>query len=189
MKENRRLLEGRVLSKSVEEHRRRAPSSVGVFLITCSSTRYAALREGRELPDESGDLAAELVARFGHRVVGRSLVPNVAEELKRTVLEVARGGNVDIVAVLGGTGLSPRDISVETVESMFEKSIPGFGEFFRRLSYEAVGLAAMLSRAVAGTVLGKAVFVTPGSSQAVTLAFEKIILPEAGHLVHHIREH
>ncbi|MEM2905456.1 MAG: molybdenum cofactor biosynthesis protein B [Candidatus Bathyarchaeia archaeon] len=176
------------MSQSVQEHRRRAPSSVGVFLITCSSTRYSALREGHAVPDESGDLAAELVTRFGHRVVGRVLVPNVAEDLRKTVLEASRTESVDLIVVLGGTGLSARDISVETVQSMFEKSIPGFGELFRRLSYEAVGLAAMLSRAVAGTISGKAVFVTPGSSQAVALAFEKIILPEVGHLVHHIRE-
>jgi len=138
--------------------------------------------------DESGDLAADLVARFGHRIVGRSLVPNVAEDLRRVVLEATKRDDVDVVAVLGGTGLSRRDISVEVAQSLVEKSIPGFGELFRRLSHDVIGLAAMLSRAAAGTVSGKAVFVIPGSSQAVALAFEKIILPEAGHLVHHIRE-
>lgn len=177
-----------VMSRSVEEHRRRAPPSVAFYIITCSSTRYEALRKGEQVADDSGNLAATVLTTSGHRVVGRALVPNEAEELRRTVVEATRRSDVDVIAVLGGTGLSPRDISVESLRPLFEKDIPGFGELFRRLSYDVVGLASVLSRAVAGTVAGKVVFVTPGSSQAVALAFEKIISPEAGHLVHHAKE-
>ena len=96
--------------------------------------------------------------------------------------------NVGAVVVCGGTGIAPKDVTIETVTSMLRKVLPGFGELFRKLSYDTIGSAAIMSRAVAGIANGKAVFCIPGSIEAVRLCLDKLILPEAGHLVKHARE-
>jgi len=93
-----------------------------------------------------------------------------------------------IVIFSGGTGITPTDITIETVTPFFEKTLPGFGEFFRRISYDKVGSAAVLSRATAGVVKGKAVFCIPGSPEAVKTSVEMLILAEAPHIVKHARE-
>jgi molybdenum cofactor biosynthesis protein B len=146
------------------------------------------MMEGKAYSDESGELARSLIEESGNRVVFRSLVPNSKDDLKAQLLKAVGNPEVDMVLVLGGTGLSSRDISVEVLESLWEKSIPGFGELFRRLSFEKVGLASMLSRASAGIVNRKAVFILPGSPDAVEVALKNIILPEAGHIVLHLKE-
>jgi len=176
------------LSNTAAEHRRKAPEKTGFAVITCSSTRHKALKEGRSLSDESGDLASALIIEAGHRVILRSLVPNREADLRKAVQEAIERKDVNVVFVTGGTGLSPRDITVETLETLLEKPIPGFGELFRRLSYEEVGLAAMLTRASAGAIHGKALFAVPGSPHAVQLALKKVILPEVGHIVLHLGE-
>lgn len=178
----------REASGSTREHRSRAPKSVNFALIMCSGTRYRAMIEGKAFSDESGELAETLIREMGHKVVLKALVPNSKDALRAELLKAVGSPEVDLVFVVGGTGLSGRDISVEVLDSLSEKSIPGFGEFFRKLSYEKVGLAAMLSRASAGIVGRKAVFVVPGSSEAVGLSLRGLILPEAGHIVLHLRE-
>jgi molybdenum cofactor biosynthesis protein B len=95
---------------------------------------------------------------------------------------------LDVAIFSGGTGITPSDITIETVSPFFEKTLPGFGEFFRRISYDKVGSAAVLSRAVAGVAKGKAIFCIPGSPDAVKTAVEMLILPEAPHIVKHARE-
>ncbi len=95
--------------------------------------------------------------------------------------------DVDLVLINGGTGVTRRDRTYEAVSRLLEKTLPGFGELFRMLSYRAIGAAAMASRATAGTLNGKLVFCTPGSPAAVQLAMETLILPEAGHLVGELR--
>ena len=95
---------------------------------------------------------------------------------------------LDVAIFSGGTGITPTDITIETVTPFFEKTLPGFGEFFRRISYDKVGSAAVLSRAVAGVAKGKAIFCIPGSPDAVKTAVEMLILPEAPHIVKHARE-
>ena len=96
--------------------------------------------------------------------------------------------DLDVVIFSGGTGITPTDVTIETVSPFFEKTLPGFGEFFRRLSFDHVGSAAVLSRAVAGVVKGKALFCIPGSPDAVHVAVEMLILPESPHIVKHARE-
>jgi molybdenum cofactor biosynthesis protein B len=104
-------------------------------------------------------------------------------------LEDALGlSDLDVAIFSGGTGITPTDITIETVTPFFEKTLPGFGEFFRRLSFDRVGSAAILSRAVAGVAKGKALFCIPGSPEAVRVAVEMLILPEAAHIVKHARE-
>lgn len=121
-------------------------------------------------------------------MVKRILVSDSEKMVRRAMEEVLEDKNVEAVILCGGTGTTPTDISIETVTPMLQKTLPGFGEIFRKLSYETMGSAAILSRAIAGVASGKAVFCIPGSIDAVRLCLDKLILPEAGHIVKHARE-
>ena len=163
---------------STAAHRKDAPASVRCFVLTISDTRTAA-------NDTSGDAIAGALAQAGHVVAGRGLVKDDPEAVRRTVKE--RAAEVDVVVTTGGTGIASRDGTYEALAALFEKSIDGFGELFRMLSYEQIGSAAMMSRACAGTIGRTAVFALPGSEAAVRLAVEKLILPEIGHVVRELR--
>ena len=108
--------------------------------------------------------------------------------ISEAVEEVLNMPDLDVAIFSGGTGITPTDITIETVTPFFEKTLPGFGEFFRRISFDRVGSAAVLSRAVAGVAKGKALFCIPGSPDAVRVAVEMLILPESPHIVKHARE-
>jgi molybdenum cofactor biosynthesis protein B len=161
---------------SAEDHRKAAPSSLGFALITVSDTRTAG-------DDVSGRTLQEKLQTSGHRVAGTALVPDDAPAIRGAVEAMLAEPAVDVVVTTGGTGFSPRDVTVEAVAPLFEKPVEGFGELFRMLSHRQVGAAAMLSRAAAGLVGGKAVFLLPGSPKAVALAMDELILPEAAHLI------
>jgi len=168
-----------------EEHKRGAPKSVKFAVITVSTSRYSLMRAGKPFTDESGDLISEMVEKAGHTVSRRMLIPDDAEKIREALGEALECS--DIVILSGGTGISPTDVTVETVEPMFEKRLPGFGEIFRLLSYVELGSSAMLTRCTAGTISGRVVFCIPGSPEAVRVALSKLIIPEAGHLVKHAR--
>lgn len=168
----------------VEQHRRAAPDVLGFGLITVSDTRTAA-------DDASGRALAEKVRAAGHRVAASRRVRDDVAAIRRAVRELLalreeapEGGiGVDVVILTGGTGFSPRDVTLDAVGPLLEKPVEGFGELFRMLSWEQVGAAAMLSRAAAGLIGRQAVFLLPGSPKAVALAMDRLILPEAGHLL------
>ena len=164
----------------VEEHRRRAPASLGFAVVTVSDSRTAET-------DTGGDAAAERIAAAGHRVEARLLVRDEVAAIRAAVEELLAAPGVDVLVLTGGTGVAPRDVTVEAVSPLFEKPLPGFGELFRMLSHRHVGAAAMLSRAAAGVTAGRAVFLLPGSPRGVVLALDELILPEAGHLVSQAR--
>jgi molybdenum cofactor biosynthesis protein B len=164
-----------------EEHRRQAPRAVRVFLVTASDTRT-------EAEDESGAFLRTAAAAAGHELAGYRIVRDEPEEL-RTAFAAAAAAGADAVVVNGGTGVSARDRTYEAVAGLLEKRLDGFGELFRWLSFQEIGSAAMLSRAVAGVWQGRAVFSVPGSTAAVRLAWERLIAPELGHLVHELRRH
>jgi molybdenum cofactor biosynthesis protein B len=164
---------------AVGDHKRHAPHSVRVFFATISDTRT-------ESTDTSGKLAQELIAASGHRVVGYRILKDEPTEVAALVQKVAAEGGADAIITSGGTGVSGRDSTYEAVVGLLDKRLDGFGELFRMLSYAEIGSAAMLSRAVAGLHRGVCVFCTPGSSGAVRLALEKLILPELGHLAFEI---
>ena len=157
------------------EHRESASdASVRCVVITCSDTRTPET-------DASGDLIAELLKRDGHVVVRRHLVRENPGEVAAAASKAC--DFAEAVILTGGTGLSARDGTVEAVEPLLDHTLPGFGELFRMLSYNEIGPAAMLSRALAG-VKGKTIlFALPGSKNAVGLAMEKLILPELRHIV------
>ena len=164
---------------SAEQHRRYAPSVLGFAFITVSDTRAS----GFEGDDVSGRALADLALGAGHRVEAAQLVPDDVAAIRRAVRQALAAEGVDVVVLTGGTGFSPRDVTLDAVAPLLERPVEGFGELFRMLSYQQVGAAAMLSRAAAGLVGTRAVFLLPGSPKAVALAMEMLILPEAGHLL------
>jgi molybdenum cofactor biosynthesis protein B len=137
--------------------------------------------------DSSGQLASELVNGAQYRVMDRCIVRDEVEEIRSRLLQNLGSEQVDVVVLTGGTGLAPRDVTIATIEPLFDRRIEGFGELFRMLSFQQIGPAAMLSRAVAGVVGAKAVFALPGSPAAVQLAMKELILPEAAHLIGQLR--
>jgi molybdenum cofactor biosynthesis protein B len=120
--------------------------------------------------------------RAGHEVAGRAIVKDEPADIGAGLRQALERSGVRAVVLTGGTGVAPRDVTPESVEPLLERVVPGFGELFRMLSYEEIGSAALLSRALAGIARGVVVFVVPGSRGAVRLAMEKLILPEIGHL-------
>ena len=163
-----------------EEHRASAPKQVGFAILAMSDSRSLAR-------DVSGEIIADMVQRAGHRQVRRDLVKDDVEAIREAVHDALYTAEVDALVLTGGTGLAPRDVTAEAVRPLFERHIPGFGELFRMLSWQEIGSAAMLSRADAGLVDGRLVFLLPGSPKACRLAMEKLILPEIGHLVGLVR--
>ena len=146
-------------------------------MLTISDTRTAA-------DDESGDAIASGLQSAGHVIAGRAIVKDDRAAVQGAVRSAAAA---DVVITTGGTGIASRDGTYEAVSALLEKTIDGFGELFRMLSYEQVGSAAMMSRACAGTIGRTAVFSLPGSPHAVRLALDKLILPEIGHIVRELR--
>ena len=164
---------------SVEEHRSYAPPRLTFSVLTASDSR-----RGKE--DESGARIVAMATEAGHQVVGRRWLPDEEAAIRSAVEEALEAG-ADVIVLTGGSGFAPRDVSVEAVEPLLARGIEGFGELFRSLSFQQVGAAAMLSRAMAGVVGQSVVFVLPGSPRAVELAMAQLILPEVGHLLGQIR--
>jgi len=176
------------MSESTLRHKAEAPKKLGFGIIVCSTSRYNQLKRGEKITDESGDLIEKLVKEHGHSVVFRKIIPDDREAIAKEVKNVLDSPSVDVAVFCGGTGITATDVTIETVSPFMEKTLPGFGELFRLLSYERIGSAAILSRAFAGVAKGKVFFCVPGSTDAVRLCFEKLILPEAAHIVKHVRE-
>jgi molybdenum cofactor biosynthesis protein B len=161
------------------EHRRDAPASVAVHVITVSDTRTLET-------DRSGAAIAAMLEQGGHVIHGRTILRDEPADVRAKVLDLAATG-VDAVITTGGTGITARDGTFEAVDGLLTKRLPGFGEIFRMISYQQVGAAAMLSRATAGLVDRTVVIALPGSESAVRLAMDELIVPELGHLVREAR--
>jgi molybdenum cofactor biosynthesis protein B len=159
----------------VEDHKKHAPKQVRVFVISVSDSRTIDT-------DSSGKVAKELITEAGHVVAGYQLVRDEPDQVAGLIQRIAKEKMANVVVTTGGTGVSRRDSTYEAVSSLLEKRLDGFGELFRMLSFQEVGSAAMLSRAVAGLYQGLVIFATPGSPGAVKLALKKLILPEVGHI-------
>jgi molybdenum cofactor biosynthesis protein B len=161
---------------SVQDHRSTSPAHVQCFVLTVSDSRTLDT-------DASGAAIAEHLVAAGFTVIGRDLLPDDPERVRSLVADLAARDDVQVVITTGGTGITSRDSTYEAVVALFSKTLPGFGELFRMLSYQEIGAAAMLSRATAGVIGRTAVFVLPGSPEAVSLAATKLILPELRHVV------
>jgi len=163
-------------SSPAAQHKAQGPQSVHCYIVTVSDTRTAAT-------DASGDAIAEQLTAAGHIVAGRTIVRDDAELVRDAITRQLANAEVQVVITTGGTGITSRDSTYEAIHGMLQKRLDGFGELFRMLSYEAIGPAAMLSRACAGLVAGRIVIALPGSEAAVRLGMEKLVVPELGHLV------
>jgi molybdopterin adenylyltransferase len=162
---------------SSEAHRRAAAERgpIGIAIVTVSDSRTPDT-------DTNGRYLGERIEAAGHRLAGYRLIRDEPEEVIDALQTFAAEGGVRIILFNGGTGVSKRDTTYDALVSRLEKSLPGFGELFRMLSWEQVGSAAMLSRATAGVYRGVLVVSTPGSPAAVRLAWERLIEPELEHL-------
>jgi molybdenum cofactor biosynthesis protein B len=161
---------------SVAQHKSQAPASIGCYVLTVSDTRTDAT-------DSSGRAVRELLTGAGHVVAGSSIVRDEPDLVTACIRRQLAESTVRVIITTGGTGITSRDGTYEAVDKLLEKRLDGFGELFRMLSFPEVGAASMLSRATAGTVGRSAIFVLPGSENAVRLAMTRLILPELGHVV------
>jgi molybdenum cofactor biosynthesis protein B len=160
---------------AADEHRKAAELRVRVAVLTASDTRTVE-------NDESGRTLREGLTAAGHEVVSYAVVRDEPDEVQREVRRLIENGIARVVVTTGGTGITARDTTYEALDGLLEKRLDGFGELFRALSYEQIGAAAMMSRAVAGTYRGGLIVALPGSADAVRLALEKILVPELAHL-------
>lgn len=166
---------------SVHLHKK-VKKEVKCIILTISDTRTLA-------DDKSGKLIEDLLQKEGHQVIERKVIVDEQKEIEEALKEACNNEEIDAVLTNGGTGISYRDVTIETVEKLLDKEIPGFGEIFRVLSYEEdIGSAAIMSRAIAGVSNHTAILSMPGSSGAVKLAMNKLILPELSHIVNEIKK-
>ena len=177
------------MSKSSNAHKAKAPKILNFAVYICSTSRYKQIELGEKVvSDVGGDTIVELLKNSGQKVLFKKIISDDKAMISEAVEQILNIPDLDVAIFSGGTGITPTDITIETVTPFFEKTLPGFGEFFRRISFDRVGSAAVLSRAVAGVTKGKALFCIPGSPDAVHVAVEMLILPESPHIVKHARE-
>lgn len=164
---------------SYEAHKEKSPTRVSCAVLTISGSRT-------EQDDDSGKIIKGKLSEKGHQVLAYSVLKDDAELIKKKIFELLVQPELQVIITNGGTGISHRDITVDTISQILEKKLEGFGELFRFLTYQELGTASIMSRATAGVVGGKVIICLPGSPDAATLAMDKIILPEIGHLVREV---
>jgi molybdopterin adenylyltransferase len=152
------------------------PIAVSCAVITVSDTRSAET-------DKSGQLMQSLLQTGGHRIGEYALIKDEPTQIKALLIALCQRSDLDAILFNGGTGIAPRDTTYDAIARSLDKTLPGFGEIFRALSYTEIGSRAIASRAVAGVCQSKLVFSVPGSTAAVRLAIEQLILPELPHLI------
>ncbi|MGI0084740.1 MAG: MogA/MoaB family molybdenum cofactor biosynthesis protein, partial [Nitrososphaerales archaeon] len=164
-------------SHAAESHKHQAPKRLRIALITVSSSRY----RDPSIRDDSGEKALEICRKAGHDVL-LEVVDDEKQMIRLHLLRSLFEEDADVVILMGGTGLAPRDVTIEAISPLLEKQIDGFGEIFRRLSYDSIGTPAIMSRTLAGIVGKKPVFCLPGSPQATKVGVE-LALKELSHAV------
>jgi len=168
------------MSQSSARHHAEAPRSVPCAVVTVSDTRTFA-------DDTGGRTVVDLLTAAGHQVAAREIIPDEPERMRTLLAALVARDDIAAILLTGGTGLSSRDQTFETVSALLTKPLPGYGEIFRMLSYQEIGAAGMLSRAIGGLIDRTVVLTMPGSPAGVRLAMEKLIVPELGHLVREAR--
>ena len=164
----------------VLEHRKAAPASVIVGILSVSSTRTLA-------DDESGRWIARQAEKEGHEVRFHQVVGDDIAAIREATLKSIRDHALQALLVTGGTGITPKDVTIEAISPLFAKTMPAFGAIFAQLSYEEIDAAAILSRAAAGVIGSTVIFCMPGSKKACKLACNALIFPDLGHVVAHAR--
>ncbi|MBT8171330.1 MogA/MoaB family molybdenum cofactor biosynthesis protein [Candidatus Bathyarchaeota archaeon] len=177
------------MSETSNKHKTGISTKLNFAVIISSSSRYKKLKAREQVDDFSGELIVELIIKAGHKVASKQILPDDRILLGKHVSRAIGEEDTDVIIVSGGTGVSLTDVTIETLRPLMIKTLPGFGELFRKLSYDQIGSAAIMTRALAGvTDQGKALFCIPGSPEAVKLVMIKLILPESGHIIKHARE-
>lgn len=167
--------EEKTTSESYQVHRAQSPKTVACACVTVSDTRTPEA-------DTSGQLIQELLTAAGHTSVSYRLVKDDPVAIRMELDRLQGIANCPVILLTGGTGIAPRDQTVDVVAALLDKKLDGFGELFRMLSFQEIGAGAMLSRALAGVRGSQIIFCMPGSPHAVRLAMSRLILPELGHL-------
>jgi molybdenum cofactor biosynthesis protein B len=165
---------------AVSHHRATSPGSVRCVVLTISDTRTLDT-------DTSGAFIIEALTAAGHTIEERAIVPDEPERIREVIVAAQQSGRVDAVLTTGGTGITARDGTYETLAALITRPLAGFGEIFRMLSYREIGAAAMLSRACAGLVGRMVVIAMPGAQAAVRLAMTELVIPELNHIVREAR--
>ncbi len=162
------------------EHQSHGPTSARCAVITVSDTRTLE-------NDVGGQTLIVALTGAGHVVAAREIIPDDPERMRPLLVSLRERDDIDAILMTGGTGITTRDQTYETVTSLLDKPLPGYGELFRMLSYQEIGPAAILSRAVGGLMGRKVLLTMPGSPAAVRLAMDKIIVPQLPHLLREAR--
>ena len=164
----------------LEEHRKSSAKIVSCKVVTVSDTRT-------KETDKSGKLLMEYLQQWGHAVTEYEIVKDDISTITAAIEKAIHNQEIQAVLLNGGTGISKRDVTIEAVKPLLDKELVGFGELFRFLSYrDDIGSAAILSRAIAGVTGDTIIFSMPGSSGAVKLAMEQLIIPEMGHIANEL---
>ncbi len=164
-----------------EPSKRKPPIRLAVLTVSDTRTKET---------DRSGQTIISLAEEAGIEIAEYTICTDDQEAIHSLVSGWLLHAEVDAIVTTGGTGIAQRDVTLEAVRPLFEKEIDGFGELFRYLSYaEDIGTKAVLSRAAAGSAKEKIVFALPGSTGAVKLAMQRIILPEIRHMIHELTKH
>jgi len=171
---------------SHEHHRKKAPKKVNVAIVTVSTSRYEQKMRGENYTDESGDILMNGILAKGYEVVYRDLIGDGIGQVRSALLALLNRSDVDVIVFCGGTGITKSDLTIEAVEPYLEKRLDGFAEIFRMISYQKVGSAAMLSRAMAGVAREKLVVCIPGSPDAARTAIE-ILADELPHIIYMVK--
>lgn len=164
-----------------QQHRAAAPAAVRCAVVTVSDTRT-------EEDDRGGAVILEHLEKAGQAAHSRRIIPDEPQQIRDTIAEFVAQHDIDAILLTGGTGIAPRDHTIDVVTDLLTKPLPGYGELFRMLSFQEIGAAAMLSRAAGGVIDDTIVLTMPGSPGAVRLAMERLILPELAHLVAEARK-
>ncbi|MBU8911783.1 MAG: MogA/MoaB family molybdenum cofactor biosynthesis protein [Desulfobacterales bacterium] len=162
-------------------HKKNVPDDIKIAVISVSTTR--SLSE-----DKSGAWIKKQAKKEGHEVVIHQTVTDDVTAIMELTEHVTKKICPDAIIMSGGTGISPKDVTIEAVKPLFEKELSAFGPLFTQLSFEEIDSAAILSRATAGIIRQTIVFCMPGSIKACKLACNALIFPELGHLLKHIKE-
>jgi molybdenum cofactor biosynthesis protein B len=176
------------LPDTIREHKKGNPDHLRFGVALVSTTRHGEVDKEKPSTDKTMSMVEPLLVKNGHVVARKDIIADDEGMIQALITAFALNSDIDVLITCGGTGISPRDVTVDVLASMKLKVLPGFGEIFRFLSYQDVGVSAMLSRSEAFIINQKPIFCLPGSPKAVQLGLEKIIMPEISHLLAMLRK-
>jgi len=172
-----------------EQHKSKGPKIINIALIIVSTSRFEELKNGKVKSDKTIPLVKQLIRnKSGYSLISSEIVSDSEVQIKKILEKLMLDDDLHVIIYSGGTGFTSKDITYETIEPLLEKRMDGFGELFRYLSFKEIGPSAMLSRAIAGKYRNKAIFLLPGSPNAVRLALNELILPEVKHIIYSINK-